>query len=100
MIEKSSFPMYRPDSPTISQKRMSLMLTHEQVLMVASSLVLLHSFIHIKNPLVRFFLKPVILIILRMSDAELSLQTAIHNACINAALSFEEYEKSTPENEK
>jgi hypothetical protein len=94
MIEQQHFPAYLPDSATLLKKRVSLMLTYEQILMVASCFALLHSLILSRNPFVRLFFRPL------MTDSELSAQTAIHNSCINAALSFEEFEKSKPQNEK
>ena len=94
MVEQKHFPAYAPEDPALLKKRVSLMLTYEQVLMVASSLVLLHQYIDMRNPVKKAFFNPMV------SDSELSLQTAIHNACINCAFSMEELEKSRGSNEK
>jgi hypothetical protein len=89
MVEQKFFPTYLPENPEHRTKRVSLMLTYEQVLMIASSLALLHSLILSRNPFIRWFFKPLI------SETELSTQTSIHNSCINCALSFEEHMKES-----
>jgi hypothetical protein len=94
MVEQNRFPAYTAEDPALLKKRVSLMLTYEQVLMVASSLALLHEYISIKNPVKKALFNPM------LSESEKSLQTGIHNACINCALSLEELEKSRIYNEK
>lgn len=87
MVEQSSYPYFKAENPEWKSKRLSLMLTYEQTLEIASALALLHSMLS-SNPLSLLFSRPIV------DPSELSLQSRIHQACINAALSFEEYERS------
>ena len=87
MIENASFPFYTSDDPDLSKKRVSLLLTYEQILLVASTLALFQHLHTSLNLLKRWFFRAII------TDEEIESQTVVHNACINCALSMEAREK-------
>lgn len=82
MISQKHFPAYLPEKDVPLSKRVSLMLTYEQVVAIASALIALDKLNH------RFFTG------LHMVEAELALHENIHNACVNCAISIEGYERS------
>lgn len=86
MIEQQHFPFYLPENPSLRSRRVSLMLTYEQIIATASALALLQKILSM-GKIRRSFFDPL------LSDAEKALQTAVHNSCINCALSLEEYAK-------
>lgn len=88
MVEQKNFPYYLPEEPKNRNARASLMLTHEQVLMIPSALRLLDTLISTHNPFKRLFLNP------HLSEKEAALIESIHNACINCALGQEAHFRS------
>jgi hypothetical protein len=83
MVDSRYFPYYLPDKKEILKNRVNLMLTYEQILAVANALALL------QKTNLRLFSG------VRLSESELALNTSVHNACINCAMSLEELERSS-----
>ena len=88
MLEQKYFRQFLPEASIPSKTRAALMLTYEQVISIASALAEVERFAN-KTALTRLFCDPLVI-----TEAEMMKLTAIHNACINAALSIEEYERS------
>jgi len=93
MREQQTFPFYLPDHPDLNSRRVSLMLTYEQIVATASALALLQKILSM-GKIRRSFYDPM------LSDHEKSLQTAVHNSCINCALSLEEHAKGEKHGER
>lgn len=83
MHEQKNFPYYITEHPKKLLSRGSLMLTHEQILLIASSLRLLDEYISTKNPLKKITFNP------HITEHEREQIELIHNACINCSISLE-----------
>lgn len=88
MIQSKYFPAYTPEDKKIAKARASLMLTYEQILTIASTTL---TVLEQNKKLFKH---------LHLTEEEKVSLHAIHNACINCALSLETYEQGRDHAEK
>jgi hypothetical protein len=79
MRQQKHFPAYLPETDISKNTRASLMLTYEQIISTASALLV------IMEQSEKLFKK------IYLTAYEKSIIQSTHNACINCALSLEEY---------
>lgn len=88
MVEQKNFPYYQAEDPKNLLNRASLMLTHEQILITCSALRLLDEYVSTKNPLKKLSFNP------HITQHERDQIEAVHNACINCAISQEAHART------